>query len=245
LPNFTEEPIMNPMSQISNLHRLQKNDTQIDQTNLRIRQISEIISSDQSVQIAGNTLDDANKNAEVARKKLKGLEDDLKSLQIKIEIDEASLYGGKIINPKELKSLQEEIISIKKRMGTLEDKILDVMEQTETIENSQKIAQDNLVRAQANFATRQAALLGEQSQLLKHLELMLSEQKAIYDSIPVENLAVYKQLRKLKRGIAVSSCEDGACNACGSSLRPEEIQTAHSPEQITYCSSCGRILYAG
>jgi hypothetical protein len=233
------------MSQISNLFRLQKIDTQVDQINLRFIQISDILSSDHSVNDAEITLDETKSTTELSKKKLKGLEEDLNSLQIKNEISEAALYGGKISNPKELKDIQEEISSFKRRITHIEDQILDAMEQTEICEQNQNIAQENLVKTQSVFATQKAILVAEQSQLISNRENLLSEHKATLNSISPENIDIYNRLRKIKRGIAVSSSEDGACNACGSSLRPEEIQIAHSSEQISYCSSCGRIIYAG
>ena len=233
------------MSQISNLYRLQKTDSQMDQINIRLRQILEIISSDRSIINAEDALQEIIREEEKVQHSIKSLEEDLKILQIKAEVDESSLYSGKIINPKELKSLQEEIISLKKRGATLEDQILEVMDQLEGAEKSHSAAEINLKIVKGNFASHQASLLGEQSQLNKNLELLISEQKGIYGSISPEFQGIYTRLRKQKRGIAVSSLEDEACSACGSSPRPEEIQAAHSSEQITYCSSCGRILYAG
>jgi predicted nucleic acid-binding Zn-ribbon protein len=56
---------------------------------------------------------------------------------------------------------------------------------------------------------------------------------------------MYEQLRKLKRGVAVATVADNSCAACGSTLSSAQLHAAKSPNQLTRCESCGRILYGG
>mgnify|MGYP001766973080 CR=1 FL=1 len=115
----------------------------------------------------------------------------------------------------------------------------------ETAEASKIAAEENLVKAQGSLASKQAGLLGEKLQLERQKEILNTERIACNTQITPESQMIYQKLREQKRGLAVSVIDDGACKACGSSLRPEELQSARSPHNIVFCSSCGRIVYAG
>jgi uncharacterized protein len=108
-----------------------------------------------------------------------------------------------------------------------------------------KEAEKNMETAFAQVSTQQAGLLGEKSRLEHLQEKLMLERHVSQSQILPENLSMYNHLRAQKRGLAVAAIEDGSCQACGSSLRPAELQTAKSPNKITFCSSCGRIIYAG
>ena len=115
----------------------------------------------------------------------------------------------------------------------------------EQIEHDLQLATDNYSQVQATFANQKAGLLGELSQVTRDKEKLILERDASINSIRPDDLEKYNKLRKLKRGFAVASISEGACTACGATLPPAEWQAARSPYKIVYCSSCGRILYAG
>jgi uncharacterized protein len=237
--------IMLNMNQSSQLFQVQKIDTALDQANARLNEITRIIEADQSVHNARELVASATQSAQNARRSLTLIEDAVKAVEIKMQFSEASLYGGKISNPKELQDLQNEITALKRRLATLEDEQLEAMLAFEDAETELAEADKNLNEVKATFVSQQATLLGEQSQLEKIIERLQAERNATVQSILPENLELYERLRRQKRGIAVVMIDDGSCSGCGSSIRPAERQLARSPSQMLPCSSCGRILYAG
>ena len=162
-----------------------------------------------------------------------------------MEMSEASLYGGKIKIPKELKDLQEEIASIKRHISAIEDQELEAMELVEQAEIFYKDKNIALEKTRADFANAKAGLLGELTQINKNKEHLTSEREVIITAISQENLEIYNRLRIQKRGLAVTTTIDDACSGCGFSLRPAEMQVARNPLNLAYCASCGRIIYAG
>jgi uncharacterized protein len=98
---------------------------------------------------------------------------------------------------------------------------------------------------QAHSASQSAALLGEQDTLHREVTRLDSERQAVAVAIPPSDIELYNHLRKNKRGVAVAVVSEESCLACGAGLTPAECQSARSPSQLVYCSSCGRILYAG
>jgi uncharacterized protein len=233
------------MSQAFHLAQLQKIDTQLDQLKNRLNDIERILNSNEALRQAQLENEAAGEQVHQIQRVLHTAEDAVQVQRIKIETSEASLYGGKIRNPKELQDLQVEIQSLKKYMVVLEDQQLEAMLSMEQAEERQKAKAERVSHVLAETANQSASLLGEQGQLTRTTERLQTERLAVLPQITPENITVYTRLKEQKRGMAVCQVEDGACKGCGSSLRPAEIQAARSPSQLVRCSTCGRILYAG
>ncbi len=233
------------MSQVLNLYRLQKIDTRRDQISSRLTEIDKIMSGNEDLRRARAQSENANQNLQEERKHLHGLEDAVQSQQIKIEENNATLYGGRIHNPKELQDLQNEIAALKRYQVTLEDQQLEAMISLESSEAQSKAALNNLRAAQAQSISTNSTLVGEQTILQKEMDRLETEHQAVITSISSETLKLYERLRQQKRGLAVTTAEDACCDACGATLTAAEWQLARSPGQMSFCPSCGRILYAG
>ncbi|MDR3575129.1 MAG: C4-type zinc ribbon domain-containing protein [Anaerolineaceae bacterium] len=233
------------MNQAFNLFRLQKIDTQLDQINGRLAEIGHILATDETLRQAEEDLKTAKNKLFIMQQSLKQKEEEVLAQRIKIETAESSLYGGKVRNPKELQDLQVDVASLKKRLSILEDEQLDIMVAVELSETEFGQTQKALIQAQADHSNRSASLVGEQSQLIKSKDNLIAERNPLLNSVVPENLAIYQSLREQKKGVAVVSVEDESCSACGTTIRPVEIQAARSPQKIAFCSSCNRILYAG
>ena len=80
---------------------------------------------------------------------------------------------------------------------------------------------------------------------MKDLEKLDSERQLAVSQIKPQHLVTYEEIRKKKKNIAVTIVEDNTCSACGVSITPSDWQAARSPDQIIFCPSCSRILYAG
>ena len=233
------------MSQSLHLFSLQKTDLQIDHINSRLSDIEKILQSDKKVILAQKKLDEINEKNKTARIALHLIEDEAKANKIKQETNEASLYSGRIHNPKELQDLQKDIDTRKKNLLNLEEKQLDAMIALDDAEKEKSLGEDNLKLAQIKTIEQKASLVGEKDMLLKNKANLESERSAILASISDDFSRIYEKLRLQKKGIAVSLVEEDACSSCGSDLRPEELQMVHSTNQLYYCVSCGRILTIG
>jgi uncharacterized protein len=233
------------MNQALHLFRLQKIDTQLDQVEARLSEIKKSLEADESIKQAEKLTAEAAKKLFQSKLALRECEEKVQAQRIKIETDESSLYGGKIRNPKELQDLQNEIQSLKKYLALLEDSQLEAMMALEETEKENQSALDFQAKTLAAFTNQKASLLGDQTQLIKNKERLIVEREVTQTPISQDNLDVYNRLRAQKRGVAVSSLSDGACTACGSILRPAEVQEARLQSHSAFCSNCGRIIYAG
>lgn len=232
------------MSAALGLYRLQQVDSQIDQIQARLKSIEQILENDEALRAANEYFSAATSTHRDAERLLKLSEAEVEKQRIKIEQTEASLYGGKVQNPKELQDLQKDVASLKRHLETLEERELEAMITVESTEKDLQTAKTDLERVQSNLREQNQDLTGEGDMLRKELERLHSERQAVVTDIAGQSLGVYDQLRKQKRGLAITTIADSSCEACGTTLTPSQQQTARSASQLFHCPTCGRILYA-
>lgn len=232
------------MSESLNLYRLQKLDTQIDHNERRLHEIDQALSDDRRVRKAHDALKKARDAAQKAKSALKQIEDQVGDTRIKRKTTQASLFSGKIKNPKDLQDLQMESEALARYIAKLEDQQLEAMITSESADEALENAEKALLQAKGRAAEENAALLGEKTALEEDLNKALREKDAVLHSVSEANLALYQKLRKSKRGTAVTSITDGGCSVCGHSLPPADIQAVRAASELVFCPSCGRILFS-
>jgi uncharacterized protein len=233
------------MSQISNLYRLQQIDSQLDNINSKLLSIEKVLDDNSTILAAQQTLTDAEESHKLSSKKLRDAENKSSDTRIKIELAEASLYGGKIQNPKELQEIQSEVASLKRLLTTLDDKQLDTMMEVEETEAFLIKSKERIIESQKKQIERNAVLDGEKTKLLSEVDRLESERKVVLPTILSSDHSMYEQLRKSRNGVAVAKIISRACNACGTTLTAALVQATQSTGQIIRCPNCGRFLYPG
>jgi predicted nucleic acid-binding Zn-ribbon protein len=233
------------MSQSSNLFRLQQIDSAIDQSHTRLHDIETALSSNPALQLAEERASTAEHTLQDAQKALRKTEEAVQDQRIKINQTESVFYGGKVHNPKELQDLQNDVAALKRYMSVLEDRQLEAMLILEDAEIAFKQATIQVDETLANTTEQQAGLRGELAQVRKTVERLVLERQAATTALNLDDLDLYEQLRKTRRGVAVAKVSSQTCGACGSLLTPAVLQAVYSPSQLIRCTSCGRILYAG
>jgi predicted nucleic acid-binding Zn-ribbon protein len=233
------------MSQALHLHRLQLVDTRIDQNKARLKTIQKTLSEDSLHRTAQLQFDKAKTALAEAGKRLKQCEAEVETQNIHIQQEEASLYGGLVKNPKELKDLQDELSALRRRLAVLEDHELDAMVAVDDRQKEFIQAEAHMTAVEQQVASQHSDLFVERSQLDKYNEKLLSERSAILAIASPDSLKVYERLRIQRGGNAVVEVIDKSCSACGATLTPAEWQAARSPDRLSFCPSCNRILYAG
>jgi uncharacterized protein len=232
------------MSAALGLYRLQQVDSQMDHANARLKTIQQTLENDEELRKSTQHCLEAENRLKESERLLKQSELEVEKQRIKIQQTDASLYGGHVHNPKELQDLQKDVASLKKHLETLEERELEAMETSENAEKELRIAQAELERIKASRGVQFQNLTDESTVLNRDIDRFSSERNAVVQDLTPPALNSYEQLRKLRRGIAVTKLSDGSCSACGTTLTPSQQQNARSSSQLFYCPSCGRILYA-
>jgi len=232
------------MSAALSLYRLQQVDSQIDHIQLRLKAIRQILENDVELRAANEQSATADNQLKEAERLLKQSEQEVEKQRIKLQQTESSLYSGAVHNPKELQDLQKDVVSLKRHLETLEERELEAMILVETAEKDSQNAKASLAQVTASRGDQFRHLTVEADSLNKELERFSSERGAVIQDLAAQAIREYEQLRKQRRGIAVTIVSDSACAACGTTLTPSQQQSARSTSQLFHCPSCGRILYS-
>lgn len=141
------------------------------------------------------------------------------------------------------RAFQNEIEYCQKEIRGSEDRILELMGESEPLDKNVKAAEAALKveKAQVDEEKRQArerTAFDEKSAAelkTERAEIVASVTPAVYQR--------YERVRKARRGIAIAEAVDGRCTACNMVIRLQFFQDLKKTDQIMSCESCQRILY--
>ena len=144
---------------------------------------------------------------------------------------------------KEYAAMIHEIQMAEDRIRSEEDKILEIMEETEGKEKALEFAEQEMLKRTAEL--RENIRKTNESAPAIEAELAgLDEEKAFLESqIESELLARYRRIARAQKGIALAEAKDELCSACHVRIRPQMYAELLRTEGIHFCDSCSRILF--
>ncbi len=141
------------------------------------------------------------------------------------------------------RAFQNEIGFCEQEIRKAEDRILELMSESEPLEKNVKAAETALkaektqVEAEKEDARRRTA--ADKTEL----EKLQAERKRVVADLNPAVLRKYENIRKHRRGVAVAEAAEGRCTGCHMAMRLQFFQDLKKSDQVMTCESCGRILY--
>lgn len=233
------------MSRVSNLYRLQLIDHELDTARTRLAEITARLAVSPEVDAARRQETAAKAALHESHLALVKAEGEVSALQTKLRETERRLYSGEVHNPKELKDLENELASLKRFLGVLEDRQLQAMVAQDEAEGQHAAAQSALDVVGAARGHEEGELHQERAALVATVERLTAERGAAVTLVAPEDLETYDTLRRTRRGTAVARLDGTTCGRCGVAPSQARIDAARTGEEIVMCGNCGRILYTG
>ena len=143
----------------------------------------------------------------------------------------------------EYTALLHEIATAKAEKDGIEEKILGLMEEADTLARDQKSAEATLAQTKRDADQARASFARERSALQEDLARLTHDRQLDAKALDAALLARYEQLLKQRRGVAVAVMNGEMCAACHVRQRPHIAQLIRQNVQILQCESCQRILY--
>ena len=174
----------------------------------------------------------------------KRLEDEVATVEERIENQKRKLYGGEVIAIKELQALEMDIDSLKERQIAIEDQIIEVMELNEPIQNEIQ----NLSTQQEENKENEANLFKVLQEAIKKIELRINQIKVeivhLTNDLPNELISEYESLRSRPGHVGIAKLVNRTCNGCNLELPAVEVDRIKklSEDSIINCEECGCIL---
>ena len=171
-------------------------------------------------------------------------EADVQQVRDRAAHDQQLLDSGSIGDPKQLQSLQHELVSLARRQSELEDVELEIMERVE----GARAAVAHLEAERDQLRTERAILAEAVDRLMAELDTEQANVEAdradVAKEIPADLLALYEKIRADHGGVGAAHLHRGSCQGCRLQLPPQELERlrAAAPDAVVRCEECRRIL---
>ncbi|MGD0355003.1 MAG: C4-type zinc ribbon domain-containing protein [Dehalococcoidia bacterium] len=173
--------------------------------------------------------------------KYKELDAESEQLRNNIQRINDKLYGGKIKNPKELMSFEQEAAMLKSNLVPKDDLLLAMMERLESRKAEVQRLQELCKTIEAAWNKEKPELKVEREKVVAEVAKLEKKRKEIAEDIDSSALSAYEGI-KGRKSQPVVRVEQGKCMGCRVTLSISELQRVRGMSIVT-CSNCGRILY--
>ena len=140
------------------------------------------------------------------------------------------------------RAFQNEIGYAEGEIRKAEDRILDLMEQSEPLEKNVKAAEQDLKAQQQHVESEKKSARERTAIDKEELQRTNAERQTVVAEMTPAFYREYERIRKKTRNHPIADATEGRCDACQISLRPQFFQDLRRGDKVMFCESCGRIL---
>lgn len=225
------------------LYQLQVVDLELDRVVAEKQSISTSLQGSSKLRRLRAEYDTARQQTLSGQQAQKEAEWSLDDTNQRLALNERRLYSGLIQNGKELQVLQHELQNLRAQVNRQEERLLEVMDATESLAESEKQKAASLKQSEEDWKQETLAAQARQEQAeVRGLELQEKRQK-LSATLSEPLLKRYETMRRTKQGRAVSKVDQNSCQWCRVILTPSELQLVRISPELQTCTNCGRILY--
>ena len=169
---------------------------------------------------------------------------DVEQVKARRSRDRDRMDRGLVANPKDLERMQQELVSLDRRISDLEDAELEVMERLETAQAEQDRLTARLAEIDEQVGELARARDARAEQVDTALSAAAEERKLTVQGVPADLLALYERIRAQKGGVGAAALRQRRCTGCSLQLNAADLVTiaAAPTDEVLRCEECNRIL---
>ena len=235
------------MTDLERLLDLQANDTAADQLRHRVEHLPERAELTRLHQVEADhraSLHDPERSSDALAREQKRLEDEIATIEAKVASVNGQLYGSAMTSPKEAQALQADLESLQRRQSTLEDEVIELMEQLEPVDERLAQIAASILVVEEECDRVAATLVENEAEVLAELHGVEQRREQLAGQVPEALLAEYERLRPLHAGVAVARLAGSTCSGCHLTLAAAEVDVLRRQpvDAIVHCPDCGVLL---
>jgi predicted nucleic acid-binding Zn-ribbon protein len=201
------------------------------------------------------TLLDGRRGVDDQRRDQQVVVDDLTAAQKKADLDVEQVKArrtrdtdrmaqGLITNPKDLERMQHELASLERRISTLEDEELEIMEQLEQAQAGLEELEQRLAATDERVAELTVQRDAKQATIDAELAEVESRRGTAVEGLPADLVALYDKLRASKGGVGAAALSQRRCTGCQLGIDKAELGVIRGTpaDTVVRCEECSRIL---
>jgi len=172
------------------------------------------------------------------------VDSDVEQVKARRERDQKRIDEGLISNPKDLQRMQQELVSLERRITSLEDDEIEVMERLEEAQSTLDTLTTQLTDTDAEIADMTSARDKKLAEIDDALGQLEQERGPVVAELPADLLSLYDRLRETKGGVGAALLRARRCEGCMLDLDNAEVATIRqsAPDDVIRCEECSRIL---
>lgn len=227
---------------LEQLYALQRLDNKIRELENSSKEIPSAIKKlederDGKVSIIESTKEKLNKNVKEREK----LEKEI--LLVKEKINKYKDQMSKATTNKEYQGFMAEIKYEEDNIASIEEKVIEKMLETDEIMAEIRQSEEEFNAISGEYNKKIDELNQSLAANRKKAEEIIKERNQMKSSISPRYTKMYDGLAAKKAGVAVSPVETEFCGVCNVKIRPQRVSELITSDEISFCESCGRILY--
>lgn len=227
------------------LLELQRLDTSIDQARHARRVLPAMVAHDAAVA----ALDAARAEAEIRRRRQFECQSELDAIERESgELDAQRARLDKqmktIIAPREAEALQHEIQLLVDRRDALDDRGLELLEESASLDGEIADLAGRVASAEATVGECATARRRAEEEADLQLADLASQREVLAATVGPDRLADYENRRRQFGGVAVVIIERGSCTGCHMEVSVSELDAMKRlpPDEAAECPNCARLV---
>ncbi|MGN6129952.1 MAG: zinc ribbon domain-containing protein [Nocardioidaceae bacterium] len=226
---------------------VQELDSRVDQLRHQLRTLPEI-KEIESLARERTQVDDQARDARIRVEDLtreqRKADADVEQVRTRRTRDQQRMDSGAVANPKDLQRMQQELVSLDRRISDLEDAELEVMERLETAQAELEELTARTETVDERLAALAAARDKKAADLEEEVVKVARERKVAAEGLPQDLMNLYTRIREQKGGVGAAALRARRCGGCSLELTAADLGSiAKAPtDEVLRCEECDRIL---
>ena len=188
-------------------------------------------------------MEEARTSLKLHKEKRREMDREVDTLEERIR--KSGIKLDNIKSNKEYRAALKELDDLKREKSLMEDAVLEIMEEVETMEA--RISSDKVKWEQARkeYEENLEEIQQQMKALDRDFESLQEERSRLIEGVDDELLRTYDFLREKRGGLAVTPVIKGVCSACHIGLPPQRFNELRRGNEVMSCPNCRRIIYWG
>lgn len=166
----------------------------------------------------------------------KGIDEKLKKI-------DKQMYGGSVVNPREVENLEKEIAALKRQRDSNDEKILGLWDTVPPAKEAAAKIEAKIGEIQGQIVERKKAAVVEKQKLEAEFARLTQLRPDAARGINPGLMNKYDSIRQRMGGVGMAEVtRKNSCAGCGTVIAERAVQSLKD-EKVVTCESCHRILY--
>jgi uncharacterized protein len=208
----------------------------------------EVAALPKHIAVIEKALDSHNRKLEADKAALSANQKERKAKEGEIQLHEQKIskFKDQMVGAKtneQYRAFQNEIDFTAREIRKAEDRILELMTESEPLDLNVKKAEASLKEEKEQVEAEKSKARDRTAQDQTWLNQLREERKTALGKLAPTTVTAYTKIRKKWNGAVISEVVAGRCSACQINLRPQYFQELRRGDNLMFCENCGRFLF--